>query len=663
MKLVFACLALVSIFCIPNYAQPDSALTVKIVSPDLNTDNDISLDSLLNIKISSASKYLETSREAPSSVSIITAEEIEKYGYASFPEILNSVRGFYISYDRNYNYLGVRGFGRPTDYNDRIHLTINGLSVNDYYYGQATIGTDLALPVSCIERIEIIRGPGSILYGNNAMFAVINIVTKNPGYVTHANTNVQFGSDGKRLASVNYNGMIGSEVKVAFSGMVSDNAGRDIYYHEYDTDSTNHGVAKNCDFDRSRGVLANVFYKQFSFQGMYMYRNKGIPTASYGMIFNDSRARTVDQSGSLELKYTGEISSTAMFTTRAYLNHCGYSGYYPYSNFVTDNNNINWIGTELLYQWDISTSNRFVSGIEFKKILDDEYASSNETGRDTYNNITFHTWSMYVQDEFQVTNNIICNFGVRFDEQSNIKGTISPRLAAIYTPQPETSIKLIYGQAFRYPNSYELYYYDTLSRFKLSSGLKNEQITTSELVCEHKFGSSLYGIVSAYNNKVNNLIDQDSDMSDTTVHFINRGGISTWGADIELDGFASKGLSGFLKYSYQYTVNRDTKEKLTNSPSHVVNYGISFALARDYRLSFDGSYESERLTLKGAKTPKIALVNMNLVGKYFSNKLRVSLRINNLFNKTYFYPGGYEHVQDIIAQDPRTYNLKFSYDF
>jgi len=270
---------------------------------------------------------------------------------------------------------------------------------------------------------------------------------------------------------------------------------------------------------------------------------------------------------------------------------------------------------------------------------------------------------MYMQDEFQVTNNIACNFGIRFDEQSNTKGAISPRLAAIYTPQPETSIKLIYGQAFRYPNSYELYYYDTLSRFKQSSGLKNERIYTSELVCEHKFGSALYGIISAYNNKVNNLIDQDSDMSDTTVHFINRGGISTWGADVELDGFGSKGLSGFLKYSYQYTVNRETKGKLTNSPSHVLNYGVSLGLTMDYRLAFDGSLESGRLTLKGATTKPIALLNMNIVGKYFSNKLRVSLRITNLFNKTYFYPGGYEHIQDVIAQDPRTYNLKLSYDF
>jgi outer membrane receptor for ferrienterochelin and colicin len=75
----------------------------------------LSLDSLLNTRISSAAKYQQTMSEAASSVTIVTAEDIQRYGYRTLPDVLTSVRGFYLSYDRNYAYLGARGFSRPSD--------------------------------------------------------------------------------------------------------------------------------------------------------------------------------------------------------------------------------------------------------------------------------------------------------------------------------------------------------------------------------------------------------------------------------------------------------------------------------------------------------------------------------------------------------------------
>jgi len=112
---------IVTSFCVPGgFAQQD-ALAIQ----------DISLESLLNVRVSTASKYEQTAREAPAAVTVITAEDIERYGYESLGDVLASVRGFYTSYDRNYAYLGTRGFGRPTDDNNRILVLINGLSTND----------------------------------------------------------------------------------------------------------------------------------------------------------------------------------------------------------------------------------------------------------------------------------------------------------------------------------------------------------------------------------------------------------------------------------------------------------------------------------------------------------------------------------------------------
>ncbi len=146
-----------------------------LAQQDESGNRDFSLDSLLNIKISTAAKYEQTSREAPASVTIISSEDIERFGYRTLDEVLMTVRGFYTSYDRNYSYVGIRGFSRPTDYNDRVLLLINGHTTNENFYGSAFIGTDLALNLEAVDRIEIVRGPGSALYGTGAMFAVINI--------------------------------------------------------------------------------------------------------------------------------------------------------------------------------------------------------------------------------------------------------------------------------------------------------------------------------------------------------------------------------------------------------------------------------------------------------------------------------------------------------
>ena len=252
---------------------------------------------------------------------------------------------------------------------------------------------------------------------------------------------------------------------------------------------------------------------------------------------------------------------------------------------------------------------------------------------------------------------------VRFDKQSNTDGVLAPRFAAIYSPTRQTTVKLLYGQSFRYPNSNEMYYSDSISRFRPSGHLNNERITSNEFVLEQKISPALYGIISSYHNRVDNLIDQVSNSSDTTIQFKNIRGIITTGCDVELNARLAKGFSGYLRYSYQYTYDQETQIKLTNSPSHLLKCGISLPILRDYSASIEGNYESARLTLSGAKSDPSIVFNANLIAKYLSNKLRVSLRITNILNNTYFYPGGYEHAQDVIAQDPRTFNVKISYDF
>jgi outer membrane receptor for ferrienterochelin and colicins len=123
-----------------------------------------SLEELGNIQVYSASKHMQSTSDAPSSVTVVTADEIQKYGYRTLADILESVRGFYITYDRDYTFVGVRGFGRLGTWNSSILLLVDGHRINDNVLGDGFVGPEFLVDLDLVDRVEIIRGPSSSLY-------------------------------------------------------------------------------------------------------------------------------------------------------------------------------------------------------------------------------------------------------------------------------------------------------------------------------------------------------------------------------------------------------------------------------------------------------------------------------------------------------------------
>jgi outer membrane receptor for ferrienterochelin and colicins len=158
---------------------------------------ELPLEDLLSIEIPTvvaASKFEQKATQAPSTVSVISAEDIRHYGHRTLADVLRTVRGFYVTDNRNYNFVGVRGFGRPGDYNSRVLLLIDGHRTNESFFGQASIGGDFPLDIDLIDRVEIIRGPGSSLYGTGAFFGVINVITKHGKEFGGVEASAQAGS-------------------------------------------------------------------------------------------------------------------------------------------------------------------------------------------------------------------------------------------------------------------------------------------------------------------------------------------------------------------------------------------------------------------------------------------------------------------------------------
>ena len=129
-------------------------------------------------EVTAVSRYAEQVEDAPSSVSVIDGQELRAFGYPTIAEALRGVRGVYLLNDRAYQSIGIRGLGQPNGYGNRVFVLSDGQPMNDNLLNSSYVGSDGRSDLHDVERIEVVRGPGSLLYGTGAISGVVNLVTR-----------------------------------------------------------------------------------------------------------------------------------------------------------------------------------------------------------------------------------------------------------------------------------------------------------------------------------------------------------------------------------------------------------------------------------------------------------------------------------------------------
>jgi outer membrane receptor for ferrienterochelin and colicins len=645
---------------------------VPVFAKSLPLDlTELSLEDLMNVTVSTVSKYAQSTSDAPSSVTIIKADEIKKYGYRTLADILESVKGFYTSYDRNYSYLGLRGFSRPGDYNTRTLFLVDGHRINSSVDDSVGIGTDFIVDVDLIDRVEIASGPSFSLYGNNAFFGTVNVITKNVKSISGAEISASYGSNQTYNGRFTYGKEFGNGLNLILSASGYDSRGnRKLYYKEFDDPATNNGIAQLADKDNNYSFLVKTSFKDFSFEGSYISREKMIPTAPWGTVFNDPRTRTIDSLFYGDLKYEHHFDNQLQATARISYNNSNYHGKYVYDlPPVTINKDFNhgeWFDTEIDFVKKFFDKHTVIMGMEYAYNMHIDQGNYDESPYAEYldDKRKAVNWGVFAQDEFAILDYLTLNLGVRYDNFQTFGGTTNPRVALIYRPLEETTFKLIYGSAFRAPNSYELYYNDGPTTMKSNPNLGPETIRDYEAIIEQSLGDHFNATVLGYYYNAKDLINQTIDPEDGLEIFKNADKITSKGIEFELRGHWDGGREGKINYSHSNAQDRKDGVRLTNSPVNLAKLNLIIPVVKErFFLGLEEQYTGKRKTLAGNEAGEFMISNVTLFSKDSIKGLEISGSIYNLFNKRYSDPGAAEHLQDTIEQDGRTFRLKVVYSF
>jgi iron complex outermembrane receptor protein len=628
----------------------------------------MSLESLMDVTVvTSASRFAQRISDAPSAVSVLTSQDVREHGWRTLAEALASLPGVYISDDRNYSYIGARGFQRPGDYNSRFLLLIDGARVNDSVYDQASIGTEGLLDMDLVERIEYVPGPGAAVYGSNTIFGVINVVTKSGSALAGPQASAAAGSRGERRgrASYGYHAQDGTDVLVSVSGFTRD--GGDLYAAEFDTPEQNHGIAAGLDYDRSRSAFVKAARGPLSFSAGHVTRVKGVPTASFGAVY-DMPNRTRDAQSFASIVYTTSLSDDLALSARLDWGRIDYLGRGPYPDdegrprINVDGAHGAWHGLNATGTYTGVAGHKLLAGIDLQR----------NARRDQYNfDLEPYELAMddrradsragfFVEDEVRLARSLILNAGLRYDRDSTSGGRTNPRAALIWHANGRDTFKLIYGTAYRSANAYELYY-DVDAYAVLNPHLRAEEIATSELVWERQPDAYSKLTAAAFHYRITDLITETL-RPDGILMFDNTARASANGIELSGERLFAGGTRVRGSYTYQHAAD-GTGAWLVNSPRHLLKVNATWALPGDsLRLGTEGQCTSRRLT-EHAATGGFCTWNLTLGPAGRIGRLDWSVSVVNAAGRRYADPAGPAFVQEAIPREGRTVLVKTGYAF
>lgn len=662
---------------------------VRRVEMVASAQTQLDLSLIGNDSVEAASRVAESVEDAPASVTLVPSPELRAMRYPTLAEALRGVRGVFVSDDRGYKNLGFRGFGRPGDYGNRVLVLIDGMPTNDNWIWSSYVGYDLRTDLEDVERIEVVRGPGSILYGTGAFSGVVNLVMAGADTPDGHEVGISVADEGVARARARITHHFTKDSGVWASVAAGRSAGRDIFVPEYVPDGppSVNGTSRDGDGFRVGTLSGRVWWKALSLQWSLNHHDKRLPGAQFDTTFGDTRTHQADTRAFLEAKLEPKVSDQLESLTRAYVNYYGYRGYFARApsegGIERDGYDGKWIGGEQRIVWKPMSLLRVTGGAEVQGHLQAHETGADETSSFLDDDHTFTLLAGYGIADVTPSKELKVSAGARFDSYSTFGSSLNPRAAAIVKPYDGGNIKVLAGKAFRAPSIYELYNVSGGGQ-KAANDLKPENLYSLEVEYSHRFSKTVVGVVSLYANYIENLIAQ-RDLPDATpavpsYAYGNTGSpVGTLGGEAEIRRDWKEGWMVSASYSFQksrylksgtlgdivgFKQAADLRE-VPNSPSHLASLKgavpiIGRALLLMNRVSIEGP-RADRNDREGAglppqrETPSAFLWDIVFSGSEPRWGLSYAVGVYNAFDTRWAVPVSAEFRQTTMPQNGRTF--------
>lgn len=655
----------------------------------------LSLDDLLNSEINTASKKSELLREVPASVVIITKDEIQSLGFKSYTEILNHITGFYMIDDAHYlghKNFGVRGFFSAGGFTNVVIL-VNGVNqLSDEYMEYPD--TKITVPVASIDRIEVIRGPMSVIYGNGAFFGAINIITNEDsrnvvsaeiGNYGHKDVSAKISGEENTLKYfVNLGYSENSGIDVPFTSLTSDTAL--ISYAGLEQGAATKDLLKTNNKYFGLHINYDDFYTDFSYNETMRGILDGLPSIGRG-------SQISHYATNFALGYQNQITSKVNLKGQiAYFMHThslDYEVYYP--NFYEIDIKKSR-AFEADFNADISLFKNFnlLIGYYLRDVLELLQLAdfpSNGLARgdgdirvDDDDNIMYN--SIYSQFKYRFAERFTLIAGLRAEHLSpynliyqrgvvtrdSLSGktviydkieprengvSITPRAALIYDINDYNIVKILFGKAIKQPSFIENFRQVIQDR----PDLFTQDIYTYEMNYVSNIKDILTINFSVFYNNIDNLITTTNEYVPNqgwNVFSANSGAFETYGielgAEILLFDIFKANLSGlYQKTEYKKEGYEDI---IPGYSPEIMLYGnIIYPVADFLTLSLIGKYTGEMQTewvtetipsegsRIGSKIDPYFVLNFNVnYNCLMIDDLNINLNISNLTDTEIRYP-------------------------
>lgn len=568
---------------------------------------ELSLEQLAQVKISIATGTPKSLASAPAAATIITAAELEAMGAQDIDEALEMVPGLHVSHG-SFLY-GSRYFirGIVSTYNPHTLVLLNGIPETSLFTGDRgeRLVAMTGFPVKMVERIEIIRGPGSAIYGADAFAGVINIITKRPEDMQGGQASVAYGSFNTARASLQQAGMLGpvqSLLSLSYGQSDGDNplvtadyqshfdsrfgtqasrapgpanlawsnfdARSDLRWEDFQLrlsyrrseGETAQGINESLDpparFPQHHATVDFTWHDPKRWQGWdvqsqisYLYgdfRNptyvRQFPPGAFGGTFPEGMLNKPELS-----EENARIQLTALYTGWSDHRLRLGSGFYWGDMFKT---------TDAI-NFELVPGNPIPQPRPLTDVSDTNKAFLPENQRTNSH--------VFVQDEWRLAPDWELTAGLRHDRYSDVGGTTNPRLALVWNTTAAFTTKLLYGTAFRPPAFFELYARNNPVALG-NAELRSEKLKSLELALSWKLSPALAWDVNLYEFRIRDFIDFVNDGSATTFTARNTGHIKGRGLETEVRQQMSGQLQMLANFSHQQTRDQATGKPLGLAP-------------------------------------------------------------------------------------------------